>query len=146
MTTDDAGNVYVTGESAGVYPAEDDMLTIKYRHQYFVASEALLEPETQPLEIPAQGGSFSYQASLRNNTAQNETVDVGIFAVLPNSVFYGPIAYLSGVTIPAGQTLSFPGRSQAIPGGAPGGEYAFELLIGSGSQVVDASTFHFVKL
>jgi len=140
VALDSSGDVIITGKDPY------DYFTVKYVNDYDVDVEVLATPLTQPLEIPATGGSFDYHASIRNNTAQQQSVDAALFVILPNSSnLYGPLSYYSNIPIAAGQTLTFMNITQNVPASAPAGEYVFKVIIGQNWTFMDSSQFYFTK-
>ncbi len=140
LALDSNGNVFITGKDPY------DYFTIKYRDGYSVDVEVLVTPRTQPIELPSSGGSLDFNVSLRNNTAQQQTVDAGVFLVLPSSTLYGPLEFKRNINLSPGQEFLFMNLSQSIPSQAPAGEYAYQVLIGYNSTVIDQSQFFFTKL
>ena len=134
------GDVFITGKDPY------DYFTVKYRDDLHADVEVLLTPDTQPLEIPASGGSFTYQAMLRNNTPQSKVVSVALFALLPNGGLFGPLAFYQNITLPAGKKTTFVNLSASVPGGAPAGEYAYGAAVLDGAAVADTTRFFFTKL
>jgi hypothetical protein len=139
LVLDSDNNVVITGRDPYNY------FTIKYRLDHSTDVEVLITPETQPLVIPSSGGSFSFDAELRNNVAQQKVIDAGIFVVFPNSTLYGPLNYYSSITLPPGTTYEFQNLTQAVPAMLPAGDYTFKAIIGTGGGFTDRSQFFFTK-
>lgn len=67
---------------------------IGYRVLENAASSAVtitLTPINPPIQIPASGGSFSFDATLSNQETTPQTCDVWIMVTLPNGSLYGPV-------------------------------------------------------
>lgn len=95
--------------------------------------------------IPPTGGTVAYSASLVSSLP-NAVPGVSYWTevTLPNGQVFGPLttvpftlAPMMNVTVPA---------SQAIPGGAPGGDYLFHGHVGFGGNPVLSDSFPFEKL
>ena len=64
-----------------------------------------LVPVNPPIQIPAGGGSFNFNATLDNNESTSQTFDVWIMIQLPNGAWYGPALGPITLTLPANLTL-----------------------------------------
>ena len=105
-----------------------------------------LTPQGVPIQIPAQGGSFSYLIDATNNGTTRLRATVWCLLTLPNGNPYGPVLGPVIVILNPGQTLSRQ-RTQNIPEGAPTGTYAFNAYIGVYPDTVwDSDSFYFEKL
>ncbi len=105
-----------------------------------------LTPISPPIQIPAGGGSFSYNATVTNNAAASTTFDAWIMTQLPTGPWYGPVLGPVNLTLAAGASLTRV-RIQSIPAGAPAGTYTYRGYVGDYSTVKwDSSSFTFVKL
>ena len=108
--------------------------------------EIRLMPYGSPVTIPALGGSFNYNISITNNSDSTQTFDLWIDVTLPDSSIYGPVLGPVNLTLPA----AFSGdrrRTQAVPGGAPAGIYAYNAYVGIYPDTVwDSDNFNFEKL
>ena len=87
-----------------------------------------LTPINPPIIIPAGGGSFSYDASIANNTTYSVSANVCGAAELPSGQVTSPL-FLVTVTLPTGGNLSRT-RTQTVPGSAPPGNYTYFLRWG----------------
>lgn len=83
-----------------------------------------LTPQNPPIVIPANGGSFTYDASIANNDTMPATFDAWIDAVLPNGGVYGPIILRRGLTANPGASI-LRTLTQNVPGFAPAGSYVY---------------------
>ncbi len=105
-----------------------------------------LEPVSPPIQIPASGGSFNYNATLTNVSGSSQTFGVWIMVLLPNGAWYGPVLGPVTLTLPAGASLTRE-RTQAVPAGAPAGTYLYEGRVGIyPSNIWDSDSFTFEKL
>ncbi|RJP74106.1 MAG: T9SS C-terminal target domain-containing protein [Candidatus Zixiibacteriota bacterium] len=104
-----------------------------------------LTPAGTPIVIPAAGGSFNYTLVLSPPPGNPATLDVWVDVVLPNGSLYGPVLQRT-VTLPAGQGQSR-AMTQAVPGGAPEGDYQYRAFTGDYDLGVVWSTdqFSFTK-
>ncbi len=98
------------------------------------------------LQIPMEGGSFTYDVSIENTTTSDITADVGIQAVLPDGSLYN-VLYKPNVNFPASDTIVRNGLAQAIPANAPAGIYTYRISVGPlGGSIIDSDEFTFEKL
>ncbi len=107
--------------------------------------QVTLTPHNPPIQIPAAGGNFTFDASILNATANPIIFDAWTEVVLPNGSVYGPLILRSNLSIPAGATIS---RivTQTVPGYAPSGQYTYRGLVGTHpGTVVDSDEFNFTK-
>jgi parallel beta-helix repeat protein len=116
--------------------------------EFSVISPATLEitltPINPPIVIPASGGSFSFDATLTNNTTSPATFQAWIKAQLPNLSWYPALGPLT-LTLPASQSLVRL-RTQQVPGSAPAGLYTYRGWVGTyPADPVDSSDFTFTK-
>ncbi len=95
--------------------------------------------------IPATGGSFTYDATIGNNTADEIVADIFVQAVLPdNSVFQ--VARYSNRHFPAGSQTAYTGLVQEVPSGAPEGGYLYRVALRAvGGEILDVVDFRFGK-
>ena len=106
---------------------------------------AELTPFGAPVQIPASGGSFEFNASLINSTSHSVTADVWIVAKLPSGQETGPLLSAS-ITLPPGGQIDRD-RTQFVPASAPAGEYEYILRWGQFPDEPWAeSSFEFSKL
>ncbi len=105
-----------------------------------------MTPVNPPIQIPASGGSFNFDATLQNNETGTQTFGVWIMVQLPNGAWYGPVLGPVNLTLPAGAQITRQ-RMQSIPGGAPAGQYYYEGRVGSyPGEIWNSSGFSFTKL
>lgn len=105
-----------------------------------------LMPYGTPIQIPAAGGSFDFNIEIANTGANPETFDIWTMVTLPNGIEYGPIINVQGFTAPA-NWLADRDRTQAVPGGAPAGNYTYDAYVGIyPDDVWNEDHFDFEKL
>lgn len=103
-------------------------------------------PVNPPIQIPATGGSFSFNVTLQNVSATPQTFDAWIMTQLPNGNWYGPLLGPINLTLGTGANLSRL-RNQSVPASAPAGNYTYRGYVGTyGSAAWDSSSFGFTKL
>ena len=90
--------------------------------------EANATPQAPPIQIPASGGSFDFQAEFVNNSDYNTHADVWTVAKLPDGSETGSLL-IASVTIPSGANISRI-RTQNVPEYAPAGNYEYILRWG----------------
>ncbi|MHC4497722.1 MAG: C25 family cysteine peptidase, partial [Planctomycetota bacterium] len=105
-----------------------------------------LTPYGAPIQIPAAGGSFSYNVEVANNGTSQVVCDFWVDATLPGGgttpVLLGPV----NATLPSG-FLSDRDRTQDVPDYAPAGSYTYNGYIGLYPGTVwNSSSFPFEKL
>ncbi len=105
-----------------------------------------LTPTNPPITIPPTGGSFSYNATVANDTTTTITFDAWIMVRLPDQSWYDPVLGPLSLTLP-GNTSITRLRTQTVPASAPAGEYWYEARVGDYPNAVwDTSGFAFTKL
>jgi len=105
-----------------------------------------MTPYGAPIQIPATGGSFSYNIGVINSGATTVVADVWCMVTLPNGNPYGPVLGPFNMTFPAGFNQSRD-RTQTVPASAPAGNYTYTGFIGVyGGTVYDQASFPFTKL
>ncbi|TKJ40645.1 hypothetical protein CEE37_06690 [candidate division LCP-89 bacterium B3_LCP] len=105
-----------------------------------------LTPVGAPIVIPSSGGIFDFNIEAGNNSANPASADIWCDVILPNGSTYGPTL---------GPVLGFPflanwstnrDRSQAVPGGAPAGDYTYNAYVGTyPGTVYNQDSFDFQK-
>jgi len=85
-----------------------------------------IEPESPSVTVP-QGGSFSFDVELFNNTDVEQTVAVRFYAKRLGWVTMHVIVTRTGITIPAGATVSQTNIIQNVPVFTPTGQWSYEL-------------------
>lgn len=106
-----------------------------------------LTPVATPIQIPAGGGSFTFDAQIVNNTSNPITFDAWTEVILPNGAVYGPLILRTSLPIPAGHTIIRTGIRQNVPAAAPSGNYTYVGKAGTHpTLVIDFDQFDFSKL
>ncbi len=105
-----------------------------------------LSPIGAPIQIPASGGSFSFDVTITNSEATPTTFDGWIMQQTPSGSWQGPMLGPINLTLSAGFTLTRT-RSQSVPGSAAPGTYTYRGYVGLYSTTKwDSSSFTYVKL
>jgi uncharacterized delta-60 repeat protein len=144
LTLDANGNVYITGESEGIWTFRD-YATIKYS-QVDADVEVALTPYGAPIQIPAAGGMFEYNLEIENPAADTVSIDVWCEVEVPFGnvpvMALGPIS----LELPGGLAESVD-RTGEVPGRAPFGTYTVNAYAGSYPNIIwDRDSFTFEKL
>jgi hypothetical protein len=109
------------------------------------AVEVTLDPINPPIVIPAAGGTFSYNATIDNNSASPSTFSAWIMQYTPGGTWQGPMLGPVSLTLPAGVTVSRL-RNQNVPASAAPGVYTYRGYVGVYSTVKwDSSSFQYTK-
>ncbi len=118
----------------------------QYFDQNFTADVLVtLTPYNPPIQVPANGGQFSFNIAITNNEAVSVAFSVWTTVTLPTGGAYGPIIN-AAVTIPASITADRD-RNQSVPATAPTGNYIYNAYIGNYPSVIwDEDHFTFEKL
>ncbi len=105
-----------------------------------------LTPFGAPIEIPAAGGSFSYNVAVANGETTPQTFDAWCNVTLPDGSTYGPVLGPVNLTLGAGASLDRT-RTQNVPGSAPAGSYSYNAFAGVYPGVIwGTDSFPFTKL
>jgi parallel beta-helix repeat protein len=105
-----------------------------------------LTPDTLPIVIPPEGGSFSYWAHTYNATDFTYRFDVWIDAILPGGQTYGPIYKKRDFLFRRQQSTGYH-LTQYVPGYAPAGGYSYNCKMGVFPDQVDfVDSFGFMKI
>jgi YVTN family beta-propeller protein len=104
-----------------------------------------LQPQNAPIVIPADGGTFMYDAVISSNIDQMVNPQGWTRITLPNGQSVGPLM-LTSFNLPPG-TWTVNNLFQDVPAGAPAGEYVFNAFIGRYGQGLIAAmdSFTFTK-
>jgi len=105
-----------------------------------------LTPDSLPILIPPEGGSFSFWAQTFNATDFTYYFDIWIDAELPTRQKYGPIYKRHNFRFKPHYGVAYHLR-QNVPGFAPAGEYSYNFKMGVlPDQVEFQDSFTFTKL
>jgi len=110
------------------------------------AASIELVPVSPPIMIPANGGSFDYNATITNHQTTPLTATVWTNVTLPGGTIYGPVLGPIALSLPgSGSIVRL--RTQVVPGSAPAGGYSYHGYIGPNAVTAwDTSSFPFTKL
>jgi hypothetical protein len=119
---------------------DDFDVTVFYCAPPDVSIEIL--PDDPPVMVPP-GGSFTYSATLTNNSADEpQTTDVWIMVGFPGGPERGPIELYSSINLNPGQVVQVDNIRQDVPGIIPAGTYEYIAYSGFYPDViVDQSSF-----
>jgi len=108
--------------------------------------EITMTPVNPPIQIPATGGSFSFNVSIQNTSTSQQTFDGWIMQILPDLSWQGPMLGPVNLTLTPGFTLTR-NRNQNVPGSALPGTYTYIGYVGLYATVKwDSSFFNYTKL
>jgi hypothetical protein len=93
--------------------------------------EITLEPHNMPIIIPCNGGSFSFDASIRNNGTSPANFSAWSAVILPDSTEFGPILTRLGINLASGDSISRDNINQNVPANAPAGIYYYGVYVGN---------------
>ncbi len=105
-----------------------------------------MTPINPPIQIPANGGSFDFSATIANLELTPQTFSAWVDVTLPSGSIYGPVLGPIPLTVPAQAAISRI-RTQTVPAAAPTGTYSYNGYVGIfPSWIWDQAGFDFVKL
>jgi len=99
-------------------------------------------PNSPPIVIPSQGGSFTFHVQVQNNSGSDQTVRVWN-NIVRNDAKSEPSVNMQ-VPIAHGQTFS-QDFTQNIANSLPAGQYTYIVNVGLGNKPVDSQSFTFQK-
>ena len=143
---------YIEDKDAGGIPQNEGTWTenpVIY-HQVPVADiltdiSVVLTPTTTPIVIPAGGGSFDFNITITNNSANQVIFDGYSEADLPTGTVYGPIILRSHILMPGGGSV-IRDMTQNVPANAPPGDYLYRAAVGDyGWSAWAEDSFPFTK-
>ncbi|RJP76396.1 MAG: T9SS C-terminal target domain-containing protein, partial [Candidatus Zixiibacteriota bacterium] len=127
--TDGFALLYTTATAAGPVPVE-----------------VTLTPVGAPIQIPAVGGTFSFDASVVNSGTSTVTCNAWIGQWVPAGTWQGPLLGPLSLTMPAGANVTR-NRLQNVPGTAAAGTYTYVGYVGQYPATKwDSSYFNYTKL
>jgi len=105
-----------------------------------------LTPHNPPIQIPPEGGHFSYDGVVTSNTNATVSVDAWTMVFLPTGHVFGPKQLYQDIYLaPYGDSLKT--ISQRVKRFAPAGEYTYVGYVGYYPDTkLDSSYFNFTKL
>jgi hypothetical protein len=147
LIVDGGHNVYVTGYSVRTpYPpyTVSDIITIKYSQS--VPLDLTLTPLAPPIIIPANGGSFNFNASVVRNAGPQAPYAVWCRIKNPDGTYTPPTLGPVTINTPVGVTITRQ-RSQTIPGSWPAGVYTYLGYVNTtyAYPAIDSCSFPFTK-
>ncbi len=98
-------------------------------------------PQAPPVNIPANGGDFTFTVTLNNATSRRQAVDAWAVARLPNGATFGPVIGPVRVRLSSGVTAGPVTLQQSVPAQAPVGEYFFVVQTGQFPLAAAADSF-----
>jgi hypothetical protein len=144
------GSYNTAGRSSGVYTNNGYIYVADWAflgvYQFSSASVSLtLTPYMPPIQIPANGGSFTYLIQIVNN-GPGVQADLWTDVTLPNGTPIGPIVGpASRYLIPG--FVGYQPLTQNVPAHAPSGFYTYIAYVGSYPDIIwDQDSFEFEKL
>lgn len=109
--------------------------------------EMSCNPVGDPIIIPEEGGSFSFDASFTNHCGIVRFTDIWTMVELPNGSPFGPVVLYQGVPFDAEQVRSVTEFTHEVPARAPAGTYIYTIYYGDyPSAPEDSCSFSFEKL
>ena len=107
-----------------------------------------LTPQNPPINIPAGGGFFDFNAQVNNTTQNPISFDAWTDVMLPNGTMLGrPLLIRRGLNLAAGAMIYREGIRQSVPGNAPPGRYTYIGNVGYyPDSVITMDSFTFEKL
>ncbi|KPJ48245.1 MAG: hypothetical protein AMJ41_05335, partial [candidate division Zixibacteria bacterium DG_27] len=108
--------------------------------------QVTLIPHNPPIQIPPEGGHFSYDGVVTNSTNATVRVDAWSMVLLPTGHILGPKRLYQDIYLaPYGDSLKT--ISHRVKRWAPPGEYTYIGYVGYYPDTkLDSSYFHFTKL
>jgi len=107
-------------------------------------AQVSIAPNNPPIVIPPEGGAFSFEATIANNSDMAVEVEVWTMADVPGVGHYGPLLRRT-LHLSPHQTIYRPSLSQSVPGFAPAGDYYYIGYVGNYPDKMDSSSFAFSK-
>lgn len=106
--------------------------------------EITMAPNSPPIIIPPEGGTFSFEATIANSSEMAVDIEVWTMADVPGVGHYGPLIKRT-LHLSPHQTIYRPNLSQSVPGFAPEGDYYYIAYVGNYPDKMDSSSFAFSK-
>jgi len=89
-----------------------------------------LTPDNPPIQIPANGGPFQYNALISNVTMNPVNFDAWTEVSAANGTTFGPILLQQNLNLPGGEQLNVV-LTQNVPGFLPAGVYTYRGCVGN---------------
>jgi uncharacterized delta-60 repeat protein len=136
--------VITAGRSAYNGGSNFNWATVKYSQANVL--HVSLSPINPPLQIPASGGSFQFEATLSNSATTTRQFSLWVMVQLPSQNWYGPVLGPLSLTLQSSVSITRL-RTQNVPASAPAGQYIYEARLGAYPDTIYTfSHFNFVKL
>jgi bacillopeptidase F len=108
--------------------------------------ESNCEPIGDPIIIPEEGGSFSYDVTFTNHCEITRFTDLWTMVKLPSGALFGPVLLYQGVSFTE-NLIRNGGITHDVGGKAPAGTYTYRVYCGDyPSAPSDSCYFGFEKL
>lgn len=105
----------------------------------------VIAPQNAPVVIPPEGGEFSCDGSVGNNSEVTVRGDLWVMVDLPGGGQYGPLKIYENIRLGPFAGISAV-RDQRVAGGVPPGVYTYKAYVGDYPEVkIDSSYFSFTK-
>ena len=115
---------------------------------YLIDVAVTLEANSLPITIPANGGSFQFDAGIDNLESNPVISDFWVMVTLPDGSEFGPVLKRNSINLASLASLSREDMTQNVPQNAPPGIYTYTAYAGSYLPEVirDEQSFEFEKL
>ncbi|TKJ42474.1 hypothetical protein CEE37_01970 [candidate division LCP-89 bacterium B3_LCP] len=101
------------------------MICLEPEQQYI---SVVLNPHNPPIQIPAAGGSFTYDIEIANNDSITYIVDIRNDITLPSGAIY-QVFNRQGINLVPGSVIQRDSIAQNVPGYALAGDYVYNAYI-----------------
>ena len=144
MTTED-GNYVITGSTSSPLTGYSDVLLMKIDDQLGSLVVNMI-PDSYQITIPAQGGHFSYDVQLSNNSAEFISVDF-IVEAQQSLMQTQQILRVDDIELAPGESEERSNAVQFVPARAEAGDYIYLVKIyeHGTNNFITMDQFHFEK-